>query len=251
MDNNPFAPQHPDHQSHHQPHHQGQHHQEHQQHPQHQQAQPAFEQPYSPAPAEFTPPVPAAPAWPNPQPAAQNDWQQPSTALFTPQPPQPPAAPVQSSQPGITPQPVVFVLSPRGVEYVFLTIALITSAIGLISALLSLVNGETGFDVLAFPVALMLVGVPVFAALFLRLKNAELTNPSLALDASKRRSTQFIQISSFLVCFFTLIGFVTSIFAKISGNLDSSIFKVFLDVLVISVVAGGILAYYWRDEHRS
>jgi hypothetical protein len=179
-------------------------------------------------------------------------------------PPPPPAEPVPIISPPqpfeqatvpqadtIVPQPVVLVLSPRGVEYVFLTISLIGGAIGLISVLISLLNGKTDFTVLAFPTALLLVSVPIFAGLFLRLKNAELKNPALGLDPSKRRSTQFIQIFSFLISFLTLIGFVTTIFAKMSGTYHGSIVKVLLDVSVILVVAGGILFYYWRDEHRA
>ena len=151
----------------------------------------------------------------------------------------------------VRPQPVVQVLSPRGVEYVFLTIALFVGSIGLISALLALVNGKADFSVLAFPVATLLVTVPVFTWLFLRLKQAELSDPSLASDASKRRSTQFTQIIAFIVCLFTLIGLVSAIFGKLSSNYGGSIVKVLLDVLVILLVAGGILAYYWIDEHRS
>lgn len=151
----------------------------------------------------------------------------------------------------VKPQPVVHVLSPRGVEYVFLTIALFTGTVGLITALVSLANGQFGFDVLSFPVSLLIVAVPVFSWLFLRLKKAELRDPSLALDASKRRSTQVIQIVMFMVCFFTLIGFVGTVMASMSGALSTSLVKIVLDVLSILVVAGGILFYYWRDEHKS
>jgi hypothetical protein len=167
------------------------------------------------------------------------------------QPPVPEAlSPSSSSQNGINPQPVVHVLSPRGVEYVFLTIALFTAAIGMTSILLSLVNGKTDFAVLSFPVAVLVVSVPVFSWLFLRLKQAELLNPSLQLDASKRRSTQFTQIVTFLVVFFTSIGFLTAIFAKMAGQYDGSVIKLLLDVIVILGVSGGILFYYWRDEHK-
>jgi divalent metal cation (Fe/Co/Zn/Cd) transporter len=147
--------------------------------------------------------------------------------------------------------PVVQVLSPRGVEYVFLTINLFTAAAGLISVLLALVNGKADFNVLAFPVALLVVSVPLFALLFLRLKKAELRDPSLRADASKRRSTQFTQVVAYLVVFFSLIGFVTAGFAKASGDFKGSFLKLCLDVLVLVVVAGGILAYYWWDEHKA
>jgi hypothetical protein len=179
---------------------------------------------------------------------------------FYPQTPPPPptrVAPPPDSMPnppapqGVIPQPVVRVLSPRGVEYVFMTIALVTGAVGLASAFLAIVNGNYSFSVLYFPLSLLLVSVPVFSWLFLRLKQAELLDPAARLDASKRRSTQFIQISSFFVCFFTLIGFLTTIFAKLNGSYSGSMVKVILDVLVILLVAGGILFYYWRDEHKA
>lgn len=152
---------------------------------------------------------------------------------------------------GLAPQPVVQVLSPRGVEYVFLTIALFTGAIGLIAVLITLFNGKLGFNELSFPVSLLVVAVPVFAWLFLRLKKAELNDPSLALDPSKRRSTQTVQIAAFVACFFTPIGFIASIFAKVSGAFGQPIWKSALDALAILIVAGGILAYYWRDEHKA
>jgi hypothetical protein len=153
---------------------------------------------------------------------------------------------------GVAPQAVVRVLSPRGVEYVFMTIALFTGASGLISALISLINGKFSFSVLEFPVALLVVAVPVFTWLFLRLKKAEVNDPSLRLEPSKRRSTQFIQIASFVISFFTLIGLVVGIFASISGQYSGgSLLKLVFDALAVLVVVGGILAYYWRDEHRA
>jgi hypothetical protein len=152
---------------------------------------------------------------------------------------------------GVSPVAIVKVLSPRGVEYVFLTLALFTAAASLAGAIISLVNGQTSFNVLAYPTAALIVSVPVFALLFLRLKKAELNNPNLKLDPSKRRSTQFIQIVNFAICFFSLIGVLAGIFAKISGTLNTSIIKLVMDVLVVLVISGGILSYYWYDEHRS
>jgi hypothetical protein len=151
----------------------------------------------------------------------------------------------------MAPQPVVQVLSPRGVEYVFLTIALLTGGLSLIGILILLVNGNTDFGALAFPTAALLIALPVFAWLFLHLKQAELKDPQLSFDPSKRRSTQFTKIIAFATCFFTLIGFVYAIFAKAGGNYKGSLVRLFLDVLVILVVAGGILAYYWIDEYRA
>lgn len=151
----------------------------------------------------------------------------------------------------INPMPVVKVLSPRGVEYVFLSIALYFGAGGLISVLIAFINGSVDFTSLSPSVSVLLVSLPIFSWLFLRLKKAELLDATLALDASKRRSTQLIQIIAFLTCFLTLIGFIAMIFSKLGGDYTSSILKLSLDVLVILLVAGGILYYYWRDEHKS
>lgn len=216
--------------------------------------QPVTEQTEAPEPPVFSAPAE--------QPSSDESEPQPAMVVSDPTPAasepawQPAAATLnyveQAPETSIAmnPQPVVNVLSPRGVEYVFLTISLFTAAIGLTGALLVLVNGAASFSSLSFPTALMVVGLPLFALLFLRLKKAELLEPSAALDASKRRSTQTTQIICFLVVLFSLIGLITALMAKVGGNLGVSISSVLLDVLVLIVVFGGILAYYWHDEHR-
>lgn len=150
----------------------------------------------------------------------------------------------------MNPQPVVKVLSPNGVEYFFMAIALLTFSVGLGSALISFVYGKTGFSNLAVPAALAIVSLPTFSWLFLRLKKREIANPSLVNDASKRRSTQMLQIFNFLVLFFTLIGFVGIVFSKMGGEYKGSILKTMLVTLIVIIISGGILAYYWHDEHK-
>lgn len=193
---------------------------------------------------------------PLPTPAA-NQWQAtelslPATAWSAPESDYSLASNPASQAPStLVPQAVVQVLSPRGVEYVFLTIALFTAAFGLASALLSVVNGQFGYATLSFPVSLLLVGLPIFASLFLHLKKSELRNPSLALDPSKRRSTQVTQVISFVICLFSLVGLVVALFSKMGGQLNTSVGKILLDVGVIVLVFGAILFYYWRDEHQN
>lgn len=183
------------------------------------------------------------------QPAAQAS----PDAAPTPYAPQPPAA-ISQPQPmesdGVQPVPVVRVLSPFGIEYVFMTICLFVGAIALIAALISLVNSKTDFSVLAFPAATLLVSVPVFGFFFLRLKKLELAHPGLQLDPSKRRSTQFTQIVAFLTMLFTGIGFIFDVLMKMGGQGGPSVGKAALDALCLLAVAGGILYYYWRDEHK-
>lgn len=163
----------------------------------------------------------------------------------TPRPPEPTLHATD-----LNPVPVVRVLSPVGVEYVFLAITLFVGAAALVAALISLVNGQYSFSVLSFPTAALAVTVPLFALLFLHLKKMESRIPSLKLDPSKRRTTQAIQIVSFVVNLFTLIGFIFAVFAKLGGQSTVSIGKAALDALSILVVAGGILTYYWFNEHR-
>ncbi len=156
------------------------------------------------------------------------------------------SAPTRDDQPVA----VVQALSVRGVEYAMMTLSLWFAAGALAGVLLSIFNGGTSFSVLSFPLALLLVCVPVFSFFFIRLKRAEIVNPALRFDPSKRRLTQFTQIIAFAICLFNLIGFIYLVLQKIGGESTMSLGKAFLNLLVILVVAGGVLAYYWFDEHR-
>lgn len=162
-----------------------------------------------------------------------------------------PGAPLnQTSSSPINPVPVVKVLSVRGVEYLFMSFFLWLAAGSFIGLVLSLINGMSGFSSLAFPLSMLLVCLPGFAFLFLRLKKAELNNPALRFDASKRRLTQITQVLAFLTCVINIITFVYLILQSMGGEGDTNFGKVLVNMLVILSVAGGILAYYWYDEHR-
>lgn len=186
----------------------------------------------------------------------QHEPQQQHHQWSHPVPPMPatPAEPQQPLHPQdnpLNPVPVVNVLSTRGVEYAFLTISLFVFAGSLIGILLVLVNGAFNFAALSFPISALLIALPVFAFLFLRLKKLELQNPERKLDPSKRRWTQFTQIVAFIVTLFTLVGVVFGVMSRIGGiGSGVSIGKILLNGLCILVVSGGILAYYWLDEHR-
>jgi hypothetical protein len=208
-------------------------------------------------------PQPVNDFMPSPQPHPHHEAMQsvyPQAPLPQPAPvaPEPfvhhePAAPSLSASSATSdlPVPVVQVLSVRGVEYTMMTLMLWFAAGSLIGILLSLFNGGTDFAILSFPLALLLVCVPGFAFLFLRLKKAELANPALRMDASKRRLSQFTQVIAFAVCLFNVIALVYTILSAIGGESVGSLGKTFLNVAVMLVVAGGVLAYYWIDEHRA
>ena len=185
-------------------------------------------------------PADAVPSW---QPSAHFGGYSGSHAEDAPQPP--------ADAEDIAPIAVVEVVSSRGVEYAMMTLTLWLASFSLLGVLLSLINGGTSYSVLAFPASVLLVCLPVFSFFFLRLKKAELHNPNLRFDPSKRRFTQFTQVTAFAACLFTLIAFVYYILSMVSGQGGTSFLKALLNVAAILAVAGGILAYYWVDEHRN
>jgi hypothetical protein len=149
------------------------------------------------------------------------------------------------------PVAVIKTLSTRGLEYLFMSICLWIGAVGLTWGILSLVNGSADAKVLAFPATSLVVTGPIFAWFFIRLKRAELANPQLRFDPSKRRTSQITQILAFLTALINVITFVYLIIAASFGSEIISVGKSILNLLVILAVSGGILAYYWVDEHRS
>jgi len=120
----------------------------------------------------------------------------------------------------------------------------------LIVVLDTLIAGGASFAALAFPIALLLISVPTFAFFYIRLRNAELRDPSLRLEASKRRFSQITQIVAFLACFFNIVAFVYILISSIGGNKTGSLAKTFGSLMVTLIIAGGVLVYYWFDEHR-
>lgn len=159
--------------------------------------------------------------------------------------------PLDNSQPmSDMPVPVVQALSVRGVEYTMMTLLLWFTIGGLITILLSIINGDMGFSVLSVPLAILIISFPGFAALYVRLRRAELRNPELRLDPSKRRLSQFTQIIMFAVCVFNLIGFMYLVLQNIGGEASGSLLKSGLSVLSVLLISGGVLVYYWFDEHK-
>ena len=180
---------------------------------------------------------------------------EPLHSLFQTHPPvtePPPKTPSLSmSHDSDEPVPVVRVLSVRGVEYTMMTIALWFSATGLAWVLLNLLNGSFNFNFLVIPVSVLISSLPFFAILFIRLKRAELANPALRFEPSKRRLSQLTQVLAFIVCLINISVFVYSIMQKANGSGTTSIGKAIINLLVILAIAGGILVYYWFDEHRA
>lgn len=149
------------------------------------------------------------------------------------------------------PVPVVKVLSVRGVEYGMMTIALWIAASTLAWVLLNMLNGSKGFSYVVVPTSALVVCIPIFGLLFIRLKRAELRDPNLRLDPSKRRWSQTTQMLAYIACLINLIYFVYVVLQHFSADKPKPISKAIINLSVILVIAGGILAYYWFDEHRA
>lgn len=155
---------------------------------------------------------------------------------------------------------VVKVFSTRGVEYYFMLIALAVSATALGTLLISIAEEILGdsrstFDpsVMAFTASALIVSFPIFAFLFLRLKKAELLNPRLRLDQSRRRMVQIALIVSFVVGLFSTIGYLFTLLAAAFGGSDYEVANVGLmiaDLIITLGIVGGIFTYFWLDSHR-
>jgi hypothetical protein len=184
-------------------------------------------------------------------------------------PPPPPGAghgPSHGEDQTSRPQAVVQTLTTRGLEYIIMFIALGVTALALGSLLHSNVNnllgnGDGSFtsNTVSFAAAALVVALPVLAVLFLRLKKAELADPALHHDPSRKRAVQLTLIVTFLVGLGNIIFFVYSL---MSGQNDSyqynalgsraagSLVGDFIHLVITLAIAGGIFAYYWLDEHR-
>lgn len=141
-------------------------------------------------------------------------------------------------------------VSSYSTEYIFLTISLLSAALGLTIALLALVNGVFDFAVLVFPAATLILALPIYSWFFGRLRWAERRNPRLRYTLTRRICSKLVQTLMFITVLFTAIGFLTLLLAKMGTGYDGSLAQITLNVVVIELIAGSILTYYWRDEHQ-
>jgi len=166
-----------------------------------------------------------------------------------------------SGAPSNQPIAVVSNFTTRGLEYIIMFIALAVAAVSLGLVLHSLVDTMMGVTndfyegVVSFSTAALVVGLPIFRLLFLRLKKAELGDSSLVSDPSRKRAVQLTLIVTFVVGIWKVISYIYSLLnagtssvndygtnPSFSGNL--------IHTLITLAIAGGIFAYYWRDSHK-
>jgi hypothetical protein len=179
--------------------------------------------------------------------------------------PVPPPPPDQDSN---VPRAVVQALSTRGLEYIIMFIALAVSAFALGSVLHSTVNTLfTSYDsvlssggTVPFAASALIVAFPILVYLFLRLQKAELADPALLRDPSRKRAIQLTLIVTFLIGLGYVIKFLYSLLSgpqeygytmMSTSSSANSLLGNFIHLVITLAIAGGIFYYYWREEHRN
>lgn len=145
----------------------------------------------------------------------------------------------------------------RGLEYTIMFLSLGISAVSLGQLLHSLLDAATGVttdNLSSFATSALVVALPVFVILFLRLKRAELKTPEIRLDPSRRHAVQLALVVSFLWGVFRLATYVYSLLGGGEGDYlgsnNPSPIANLLHLVITIGIAGTIFAYYWVDEHR-
>lgn len=164
------------------------------------------------------------------------------------------------SAPQKEPVGVVKMYSSRGVEYYLMLFTLAISAVAFGMLLLSISEqlfgqavGIVDAGLMAFTTSALVVALPIFAFLFLRLKKAELINPRLKQDPSRRRMVQIALITSFIVSVISLIGFLFVLLLSLYGGSDYDIADTGMlvaNMIITLGISGGIFTYFWLDSHR-
>ncbi len=171
-------------------------------------------------------------------------------------PPPPPSAtttmPTQSA-----PVTVVATRSTQGLEYLIMFISLWVAATSLAFLLHGTVDGlfnNTGSleEVLPLASTAILVTLPIFSLMFLRLKRSEQKNPNERNDPSRKNAIHLTLIVTFLLGLYNVI---TYLYGFMGGHQDyethvSPIADLLHTVITLGIT-GSIFTYYWRDQHGS
>ncbi len=192
-------------------------------------------------------------------------------ASEVPAPPPPPAGPVVSPiAAGGQPAPVAVVqnFTTTGLEYIIMFISLWVTATSIGFLAHEMVNNAlandtsntysfAGFDQMS--VAALIVSLPIFTILFLRLKKRENNDASIKNDPSRKKAVQLTLIVTFLTGLLNVIGYIyglltpatsgTSDYIGIGASTQGGIINL-AHTLITLLIAGGIFAYYWHDEHK-
>lgn len=173
-----------------------------------------------------------------------------------------PPPPPSQTVPTAPPVAVVQTFTTRGLEYVIMFISLWVTATSIAFLLHNIVNTLFGnvndyLDTAPIATASLIVALPIFSVLFIRLKKAEKENPEIMNDPSRKRAVQLTLVVTFIVGLWNIIWYLYSFLN--AGNAlndyfgsETSLNPVgdLVHTLISVGIAGSIFAYYWREEHR-
>ena len=147
--------------------------------------------------------------------------------------------------------------STAGLEYLILFISLWISASALAAVLHGSVDGLLGTDqsvyqgAMSFSASALIVGLPIFGFLFLRLKKAELADPDIRRDLNRKNAVQLTLLVTFLIGVGNTIFYIYQLLN--GGSTDGtsgSILGSTLHTLITVAISGVIFVYYWLDDHK-
>ncbi len=145
------------------------------------------------------------------------------------------------------PVAVVEATSPKSLEYNMMFLTLWLSAFGVLFITnVFLFGGGTDNGFIGFALTILLICLPIFLILFMRLRKAEEANPELKHDLSRKKSIQSTQTVAFIIILIHTIITVYQVLNS-SGNIGSQV----LSWLLTLIVFGSIFVYYWKDTHQS
>lgn len=168
---------------------------------------------------------------------------------------------------------VVDQLSTKGFEYKLFAIALVLSLVAIIMSINNLLYDTSNGS---FYLSMLVVSLPVMVVFYLRLRRAELKDPALKKDPSRRKISQAIMVVTFLAI---IIHSIAILFLTISGEYsrpacpsydssysynqyqssqpadnctynDRALGKDFASLAVTYLFAGSIFYKFWRDEQK-
>ncbi len=147
----------------------------------------------------------------------------------------------------------------RGLEYTIMFLAMGVTAISLGALLHHIVDnsfnaGSSDSTFASYAAAALIVSLPIFALLFLRLRRAEMSETALRDDPSRRHAVQITLVVAFLWGLFRLVTYIYSLLSGADSSGYSSNVSAptgnLLHMLITVCIAGLIFTYYWVDEHH-
>jgi hypothetical protein len=147
--------------------------------------------------------------------------------------------------------------STAGLEYIILFISLWVAAMSLAAVLHGIVdmtfgNADSFYEgVNSFATAALLVSLPIFSFLFLRLKKQEIVNPDIRRDINRKNAVQLTLIVTFLIGLGKTIFYIYQLLNIGNSDVSTGVFASELFHTIITVgISGLIFVYYWIDDHK-